>query len=183
MPWRMSPPADTVLETQLIAKAKGGDRPAFDLLLRPYVAHLRGFLARRVGTHSAEDVTQETLLACWTALPNYAARSRFRVWLYGIATNKALSYLRHSQRERQEETLSESLASDDKYSAVELRAAVAAALETLPLEQRDVIELYYFAEMNLPEIAQALPRNLNTVKYQFYQAHARIAKVLEVPEE
>ncbi len=183
MPWRVSSPANTVLETQLIAKAKCGDRPAFDLLLRPYLAPLRGFLGRRVGTHSAEDVVQETLLACWTALPNYAERARFRVWLYGIATNKALSYLRHSQRERQEEALPESLASHDKYHAVELRATVAAALETLPAEQRDVVELYYFAEMNLPEIAQAIPRNLSTVKYQFYQAHARIAKVLEVPEE
>lgn len=42
-----------------------------------------------------------------------------------------------------------------------------------------VVEMYYYAELTLPEIALALGRNLNTVKYQFYRAHARAARELQ----
>jgi DNA-directed RNA polymerase specialized sigma24 family protein len=44
------------------------------------------------------------------------------------------------------------------------------------------LELYYYAELNLPEIAQVLNRNLNTVKYQFYRAHTQVAAAMGNPE-
>jgi RNA polymerase sigma factor (sigma-70 family) len=52
------------------------------------------------------------------------------------------------------------------------------ALRTLPEAQREVVELYYYAELTLPEIATSLNRNLNTVKYQFYRAHQAVAREL-----
>ncbi len=52
----------------------------------------------------------------------------------------------------------------------------------MPGAQREVLELYYYAELTLPEIAAALGRNLNTVKYQFYRAHALAAEGLAAEE-
>ena len=53
------------------------------------------------------------------------------------------------------------------------------ALLKLPENQREVLEMYYFAELTLPEIAGLLDRNLNTVKYQFYRAHTQVAEQLQ----
>lgn len=61
-----------------------------------------------------------------------------------------------------------------------IRESVRAALSKLQDAQREVVELYYYAELTLPEIAEALKRNLNTVKYQFYRAHDQVARELGV---
>jgi len=66
----------------------------------------------------------------------------------------------------------------DAYRAVELRETIQAALKSVPDEQREVLELYYYAGQTLAEIGQALGRNLNTVKYQFYRAHIHVEKEL-----
>ena len=61
----------------------------------------------------------------------------------------------------------------------ETRDVVRSMVARLPEKQREVIELYYCCEYTLPEVATALDRNLNTVKYQFYAAHAELANMLK----
>jgi RNA polymerase sigma-70 factor (ECF subfamily) len=171
--------ADT--EEGLVTAARRGDRRAFDALVRRHGGPLRGFVARRVGAGAADDVLQETWLAAWGALPRFAGRSRFKAWLYGIALHKARDHQRAGARQA-EEALPDGKgapgAGPDAYAAVDLKHAVRGALDGLPEAQREVLELYYYAELTLPEIAQALARNLNTVKYQFYRAHALAAEAL-----
>jgi len=62
---------------------------------------------------------------------------------------------------------------------VTLVAAIPGMLAQLTDTQREVLELYYFSQLNLPEIARALNRNLNTVKYQFYRAHSELACMMK----
>ena len=69
--------------------------------------------------------------------------------------------------------------SKDAYAAADRAQAVRAALAGLPEAQQEVLELYFYAELTLPEIAEMLGRNLNTVKYQFYRAHAQAALALK----
>ena len=180
-PWRR----DTMdSDSRLLTEARRGNRSAFDSLRRQHEQALRGFVARRVGTDAADDLTQEIWLACWQALAKYAGRACFKAWLYGIATHKCADCLRsrvHTMM-REEATFVEPIA-PDAYRAVEIRQIVQEALRRIPDEQREVLELYFYAELTLAEIAQALNRNLNTVKYQFYRAHALVAQELLTEDE
>ncbi len=175
-------------EDAQIAAARRGDRAAFDALVRAHGPRLRGFLMARVGPEAVEDVTQDVWTACWLALPSFTGRARFRAWLLGIAQHKCADY--HRARQRRQAQEGDSLAEsgdvpdagpsvEEMYAAAELRETVQGLLAHLPAPQREVLELYYYGELTLPEIAAALARNLNTVKYQFYRAHERVAAGLE----
>lgn len=169
-------------ERRLILAAQRGDRGAFDALARPYAGPLRGFLCRRVGPDAAEDVFQETWLAGWNALASYRGQSRFKAWLYAIALHKCLDYQRTQKRSRTEE-LSEDTpglpAMEDGTASADQALAIRAALSSLPQAQQEVLDLYFYAELTLPEIAHALGHNLNTVKYHFYRAHTQAAQALK----
>lgn len=174
-------PNDADPEWPLINKAMQGDRRAFDTLSARYSPLLRSYLARRVSQDVAEDLLQETLVAAWHGLPQYRRASRFKAWLFGIALNKCRDAYRS---QRLSPLPSDSVGEDavhsgpDVYAQVDLQDAVQKSLAQLPDAQQEVLRLYYFAELTLPEIAQSLGRNLNTVKYQFYRAHDRVAGVM-----
>lgn len=169
-------------EAGRVRAAQRGDRRAFDALVRAYEGPLRGFLVRRAGPGAADDVLQETLLAAWTAIPRFDGRSRFKAWLYGIALHKVTDSRRAQGRAPVDawSDVAEDQASDepDPFAASDLRHSVRAVLAELPPVQREVLELYYYAELTLPEVAETLGRNLNTVKYQFYRAHTQAADCL-----
>jgi RNA polymerase sigma-70 factor (ECF subfamily) len=169
-------------DRELVTAARQGNRQAFDRLTAGHQARLRGFIARRVGAEAVDDVLQDTLLACWTALPRFDHRSGFKAWLYGIATHKCIDHGRKRGRMKLESPLAEApdgwQSPEALYAAAELRETVRQVLERLPDTQREVVELYYYAELTLAEIATALGRNLNTVKYQFYRAHAVLEPLL-----
>jgi RNA polymerase sigma-70 factor (ECF subfamily) len=167
-------------DKEMVSKAKAGDRRAFDHLVKSHGEMLRGFVVMRVGQEAADDVLQEIWTACWTGLANFGSRSGFKAWLYGIASNKCKDYYRNRGRsgEQSLDDLDDVADEDNAYSKVELREAVKGALNQLSSAQKEVVELYYYAGLTLPEIAQNVKRNLNTVKYQFYRAHEQVAQTL-----
>jgi RNA polymerase sigma-70 factor (ECF subfamily) len=179
--WRGSSDPDGAL----LAAAQRGDQRAFDALRRAHQLALRGFVARRVGTDAADDLTQDIWLACWQTLRNYQGRSRFKAWLYGIAVHKCADCLRtRAQEARRQAAAQQDLrVTPDAYRAVELRQTIQEALKSVPDEQREVLELYYYAGLTLAEIGQALGRNVNTVKYQFYRAHAHVERELTAEDQ
>lgn len=178
--WRGAPDTEGVL----LVEARNGNRRAFDELRRIHELPLRGFVARRVGADGVDDLTQDVWLACWQALPKYEGRSRFKAWLYGIATHKCADHLRSRMHiaSGQEAVQCNWQDAPDVYGAADLRQTVLEALKRVPDDQREVLELYYYAELTLAEIAQMLDRNLNTVKYQFYRAHTRVGQELQTED-
>jgi RNA polymerase sigma-70 factor, ECF subfamily len=185
---RSTPDAGASEEFRLVQAARRADRAAFDALVHAHQDRLRAFLARRVGSEAAEDVLQETFLAAWQAIPRLDLKVRFKTWLFSIAVHKAADHFRASGRRADVETpldperLPSVPAAGDDYREAEQRAAVRQLLERLSDDQRQILEMYYFAELNLPEIATVLGRNLNTLKYQFYRAHAVAAQQMEYLE-
>jgi len=185
-------------EGALVEAARRGDRGAFDVLVGSYRAQLRGFLLRRVGPEAVDDLMQEVWVASWLAMPRFQRRACFRTYLYSIAVNKCMDHHRAQSRAAAafgtnggnsgggdgadglpeaalalaaDPAASRMRSPEELYAAAELRETVRRLIDRLPPAQREVLDLYYYAELTLPEIAGALKRNLNTVKYQFYRAH------------
>lgn len=85
--------------SELLQRAREGDRDAFTELVEPHRRELQVHCYRMLGSlQDAEDALQETLLAAWVGLEGFEARSSVRTWLYRIATNRCLNLLRSSSR-------------------------------------------------------------------------------------
>lgn len=168
-------------ESALVSRAAEGDRRAFDDLSRRYAPDLRAFVRRRVAEAEVDDIMQETWISAWSALKGFDRRSRFKTWLIGIALNKCRDFYR--QRGHGIEAPMAAIRAEPEYhetafASAELGQAIGEVLRGLSDSQREVLELYYFSGFKLSEIANVLDRNLNTVKYQFYRAHADAAERL-----
>lgn len=86
-------------EQHLLEGARGGDEQAFARLLEPYRGELHAHCYRLVASvHDADEVLQDTLVRAWRGLPGFAGRSSLRTWLYTIATNASLTFIRRRQR-------------------------------------------------------------------------------------
>ena len=81
--------------SELMQRARQGDRDAFTTLVEPHRRELQVHCYRMLGSlQDAEDALQETLLAAWLGLDGFEGRSSVRTWLYRIATNRCLNMLR-----------------------------------------------------------------------------------------
>jgi RNA polymerase sigma-70 factor (ECF subfamily) len=172
------PPADLGEERDrhLIGRIAGGDRDAFRDLFRRYAPTAMA-LAKRVARQPqvAEEMVQEAFLSVWRNPRGYdPARGTVRAWLMSTVHHRAVDAVRReeAQRRRAEDVLSltEAAAEDPGETVVDAiglpqeRTAVRAALEDLPQEQRQVIELMYFSGLSQSRIAQKLGLPLGTVK-------------------
>jgi RNA polymerase sigma-70 factor (TIGR02960 family) len=88
------------MSTELLQRARAGDREAFTALVEPHRGELHVHCYRMLGSlQDAEDALQETLLAAWLGLDGFEGRSSVRTWLYRIATSRCLNLLRSSGRQ------------------------------------------------------------------------------------
>jgi RNA polymerase sigma-70 factor (ECF subfamily) len=163
-------------DRDLVRRIAAGDEDAFRGLFRRY-APTAIALARRVARqpYLAEEIVQEAFLALWRNPVAYdPSRGSVRSWLMGMVHHRAVDAVRReeSQRRRAEEAkASDVVVVEDPAEAVveelgapQERETVRAALEGLPEEQRQVIELMYFGGLSQSRIAERLELPLGTVK-------------------
>jgi RNA polymerase sigma-70 factor (ECF subfamily) len=160
-------------DVHLLGRAAAGDRDAFARLFDRHGSVTLGLLTRMLGERSsAEEVLQETFLQVWQQARRYEPRlARPRAWILMIARSRALDRLRsQSARERREDVVARWDAASSGPVGIrnleqeERRRAVAAALDALPAEQRQAIELAFFGGLTHSQIAERLAAPLGTVK-------------------
>jgi RNA polymerase sigma-70 factor, ECF subfamily len=168
-------------EQKRVEAAQAGDREAFDGLVANHQNEIRKFVLKRISKDQVDDLLQDIWVAAWTSISEFDNRSRFRTWLYGIAINKCKSHYRSQQRRMAHLSLDDVLPEKQAKGPVgsEIEAQLSSLVEMLSENHRQLLDLYYYGELTLPEISRLLDRNLNTVKYQFYRAHTELANLLK----
>jgi RNA polymerase sigma-70 factor, ECF subfamily len=177
---RISPQAgiyDDRTDDELIAMIAAGEGAAFETLYNRYAANVYQTVLRIVQDRAlAEDLVQEVFWRVWRRSARFAQeRGQVAPWLRTVARNVSVDELRRMRtrpvlvRAEVEQSRMLQLA-DDQADVVastmkrEQRGTIVSALQQLPVEQRQVIELNYFGGRTYKEIAAALNRPLGTVK-------------------
>jgi RNA polymerase sigma-70 factor (ECF subfamily) len=161
-------------DEELMLLVRRAEPRAFALVYDRHCDAAFGLAYRMVGTRGlAEDVVQEAFLAVWRGAARYdAARGSLRSWVLGIVHNRAIDALRrtlvHERRRASDEGLERTVAAPERTDSEAVRKDearfVRAALDTLPADQRRVVELAYFSGYTHTEIAEVIDAPLGTVK-------------------
>lgn len=179
-------------EPALIRRAQKGDQDAFAALVdehQRYVYHLALRLVK--DENEALDLTQETFVRAWTALPNFRGQSQFRTWLYRITTNlcyNRLPNLRRSLNDLGDDVMDEIPQTDlddpvDKFESSETKIRLYKAIDELDTHYKLLITLRYQNELSYEEIASTLNLPLGTVKTGIFRAKEQLRKSLAQLED
>jgi RNA polymerase sigma-70 factor (ECF subfamily) len=172
-------------EQELIDKAKGADRQAFDELVRQNKDKMFALTYRMTGDReTALDLVQETFLTAYRELTNFRGESSFSSWLYRIASNKTINFLRRKKL-LSFVPLANMGSSEPSYELSDnidnsaISSAASGAIKALPPNQRLVFNLRFYEEMSFPEIARILNKHESTVKTNYQKAVEKLQKSMK----
>jgi RNA polymerase sigma-70 factor (ECF subfamily) len=181
----------TWTDEELVAKSRSGDTESFNQLVRRWERPIFALAYRTLGREEdARDVTQETFLRAFRALPGFKGDAKFSSWLYRIALNLCRDWMRKERRTpvvampegvELEQIMAErydAVSVEDLAARAELSRGVAAAMEKLPVEQRTSIILKEYHGLTFQEIADLMHCPLSTVKTRVYQGLTSLRKDL-----
>jgi RNA polymerase sigma-70 factor (ECF subfamily) len=167
---------------ELIQRAAGGDRSAFEDLYRRYARPVFGFALRRLGDRGrAEDAVQETFASVWRSAASYKPeRGPGAPWLYAVARNAIVDRARGRTDTPAEvpDTPSDEAGPAEQAEQSWVAWRVHRALEELPEREHEVIALAYWSGLSQSEVAEYLGIPLGTVKTRTRSALARLAELL-----
>lgn len=161
-------------EDELVERARRGDRAAFGTLIRGRIPRLSATasLILRDGER-AEDAVQDALVEAWRDIRGLRDSDRLDAWLHRLVVRACY---RASRRDRRRRTVELPLAYDhdapapEGLEAVETREALERAFARVPLDQRTILVLAYYADLPLTDVAAALDVPLGTVKSRLSRA-------------
>jgi RNA polymerase sigma-70 factor (ECF subfamily) len=188
-------PVEPGTERELLAQARAGGARAFCLLLQPLEARL---LRQAVGLtndlSAAEDLVSEVRIRAWKNLARYNETCRLSTWLYAIllhchqeatrrARSRPISLTRFPAADAAglHERQQNDPASDPSPAETALRneaaGQLARCIQMLPEKHRDIIQLRFFEDASLPDIAAVLGCSVGTVKSRLHHALEKLRKM------
>ena len=178
----------SLADEDVMQLVRRGDARAFEVVYERHSAAAFSLAYRMMGTRGgAEDVTQDAFLSMWRSGARYdRARGSVRTWVLGIVHHRAIDALRratvHDRRRASDEGIEERFEARERTDAeaarLEEAGAVRSALQTLPAEQCQVIELAYFGGFTHTEIASMVDAPVGTVKGRMRLALRKMADML-----
>lgn len=162
-------------DAPLVARARRGDRWAFEQLVERHQHRLFTLAARTLGSvDEAADAVQEAFIRAWLGLPRFRGGSLFSTWLYRICLNAA-----HDQRQkRRPEPLDERREPadpQDSFLASELSGALQEALTALDDDYRIAVVLYDVLGCSYAEISELTDAPEGTVKSRIFRGRSQLA--------
>lgn len=172
-------------DKQLIDKAMQGHKGAWNQLVKRYESAVFNYGVRMTGNKDdALDLMQEVFISVFRNLANFRGEGSFRAWLFRIAHYRCIEFYR---RKRPTQGLDEVPELEDLGLSPEFTLTtnrenqdLIRAMQSLPVNQRAVIELKFFGHFTFAEIATQLGVSTNTAKSRMYSALEKMKMSLEV---
>ena len=155
----------------------------FEDLVSQYKERLYWHIRRMVISHDdADDVLQNTFIKVYKNLHNFNGESQIYTWLYRIATNESLTFIKKRKRTTQigseelQESLVANLTSDPYFNGDEAQLTLQKAIDTLPAKQKQVFVMKYFDELQYNEISEILDTSEGALKASYHHAVKKITE-------
>ncbi len=171
-------------DTELMLDCQAGDWSAFRILLERCEVRLINYIYRMVGDiDEAEDLFQETFLKVLENRTNYRPTAKFSTWLYTIARNLCLNWLKRQEISKrvvasapQQPQVSESPSSSgDSPESEELEYKLKTAIRELPEKLHEALVLRFYADLSYKEISELMSAPIGTVNYWVQEAIKKLA--------
>jgi RNA polymerase sigma-70 factor (ECF subfamily) len=180
----IGPAQEAPSDRTLLQSIAAGDQPALRILFARHNLRIFRFLMRLVdGEATAEDLVSEVFLEVWRKAGQFEARSQVSTWLLAIARYKALTRLRRrSTDELKDDVIAVTEDPSDgpevTLQKIERSEILRYCLKQLSPAHREIIDLVYYHERTIDEVAEIIGVPANTVKTRMFYARKRIGQLL-----
>jgi RNA polymerase sigma-70 factor (ECF subfamily) len=172
-------------QDQLIKDAQSGDREAFGEIYRIFLDRIYRFVYFLVREEPlAEDITQNTFLKAWDKIGSFSdKRGTMQAYLYTIARNLVIDNQRKKKAQvltvEMEETISTSEDLEGKVIEKESQEEIKRSLDALPVDDREIIILKYFEDMDYSEIAKIVKKREGAIRARVFRALKVLREFME----
>ena len=169
----------------LVRAVADGDRRAMRVLYARHHVRVFRFILRLTNDASlADDLVSEVFLGVWRHAGGFEGKSQVATWMLGIARHKAFSALKRRPHEQLSDELANAIIdpADDAETIIDHRdrsAIIRKCLAQLSAEHRDVIDLVYYHDKTVDEVAEIIRVPKNTVKTRMFYARKCLGRLLE----
>ena len=178
-------------DKQLVERVRRGDKRAFDLLILKYQHKIISIVGRYLGDQNdVQDVSQETFIKAYRAIPNFRGESAFYTWLYRIAVNTAKNHLVSKSRrppnidvdiddgefQNNSAVLTDNESPQASLATSQMEQVIFRSIENLPSELRIAVTLREFDGLSYEEIAKIMNCPVGTVRSRIFRAREAIEK-------
>lgn len=167
-------------------KEPAGRDAAFALLIKRYQERIYWHVRKIVQDHDdADDVVQTTFIKAWKGIEGFREEAKLKTWLYRIATNEALTFVKRQKKQltTEVEDIQNVRSHSETYSEFmegeEIQRKLDQAVNQLPEKQRIVFCMKYFDEMKYDEIAAVLGGTVGSLKASFHHAVKKVEQFLQ----
>ncbi len=182
-------------DRELVLRVQKGDKCAFDTLVLKYQKRLRGPVSRIVhDEHEIEDIIQETFLKAYNSLPNFRNESSFFTWLYRIAHNTAVNFLKAQDRRPPREDIDAEIAEhldvaeylrnfdgpQELLIQKETAIIVQRAIDNMALSHRRALMMFEMEGLTYKQISSAMGCPVGTTRSRIYRARELIKRAQEI---
>ncbi|SHI62891.1 RNA polymerase sigma-70 factor, ECF subfamily [Clostridium cavendishii DSM 21758] len=166
---------------ELIKKIKSGDISSFETLMKKYHRQVCKFIYTIVQDNDAvKDISQETFISVYNSIYKFKEEGKFTTWLFQIAKNKAIDYIRKNKNQKleDEEKLLNEESKDESLDKIlefkEKKKSIETFVQGLSLVNRKLLYLrYYHPELTFKDIGDILELKEQAVKNRYYDLHKR----------
>ncbi len=169
-------------DDEIIRLYKNGEHErAFSEIVKAYSERLYWHVRRFVCCHEdADDLVQEIFIKIWAALPSFREEAQLFTWIYRIATNEALNFLRRQKIRAAlnftsiDSELERKIDDDPYFNGDEAQRLLLKSMSKLPQKQRVVFSLRYFEDMKYEDIAKITGTSVGALKASYHIAYEKI---------
>ncbi|MBR4989421.1 MAG: RNA polymerase sigma factor [Bacteroidaceae bacterium] len=153
---------------------------AFSLIVERYSKQIYWHIRNMVLSHDdTNDLVQETFIKAWSGIDSFRGESQISTWLYRIAINETLAFLKKKQIEtvpldNEEHDFTDTIESDAYFCGDKADALFRKAIGMLPEKQRLVFNMKYYEEMKYEEISEILGTSVGALKASYHIAVKKI---------